>query len=171
VANFKNRKLIANGIFLSKLSYLIALWGGCNTDLLKSLQILQNKAARIVTKLDWTTPTSVLLSQCGWLSVNQLVVYHSVLVVNKVLQTKQPKPLHIMFPTEYNYNTSQKRSKSIKQRGHPTLDLWRDSFRWRAARSFNQLPASIKSLASLVTFKLEAKKWVRVNTSVHCSQE
>ena len=61
VANFKNRKLIANGIFLSKLSYLIALWGGCNLNLLKSLQILQNKAARIVTKHDWATPTSVLL--------------------------------------------------------------------------------------------------------------
>ena len=27
VASFKNRKLLANGIFLSKLSYMIALWG------------------------------------------------------------------------------------------------------------------------------------------------
>ena len=171
VASFKNRKLIANGIFLSKLSYLIALWGGCNLELLKSLQILQNKAARIVTKLEWSTPTAVQLSQCGWMSVHQLVVYHSVVMVFKVLQTKQPKPLFNMFPTEYNYNTSQARSQSIKQMGHPTLDLWEDSFRWRAARSFNLLPASIKSLQSSEIFKLEAKKWIRANIPVYCSTQ
>ena len=167
VASFRNRKLIANGIFLSKLSYLIALWGGCNLDLLKSLQILQNRAARIVTKLDWKTSTAVILSQCGWLSVNQLVVYHSVVMVFKVLQNKQPKPLHSMFPLDYSYNTSQARSKSIKQTGHPSLDLWQDSFRWRAARSYNQLPASMKNLQSVEAFKLEAKKWVRGNIPVY----
>ena len=172
VANFKNRKLIANGIFLSKLSYLIALWGGCNLYLLKSLQILQNKAARIVTKLDWKSPTKVLLLQCGWLSVYQLVIYHSVVMVYKVIQTQQPRPLYSMFPTEYIYsNTSQARSKSIKQRGHPTLDLWEDSFRWRAARSFNQLPASIRCAESLSEFKIAAKSWVRTNIPVYGSQD
>ena len=170
VASFKNRKLIANGIFMSKLTYLIALWGGCNLSLLKSLQVLQNKAARIVTKLDWSTSTPVLLAQCGWLSVNQLVVYHSVVLVFKVLQTKQPKPLHNMFPTDYVYkNTSQARSRSIKQRGHPTKDLARDSFRWRAATTFNQLPAQIKNIETLPKFKLAAKKWIRTNTPVYSS--
>ena len=28
VANFKTRKMIADGIFMSKMTYLIALWGG-----------------------------------------------------------------------------------------------------------------------------------------------
>ena len=81
VASFENQNLISNGILLTKLSYLSLLWGGCNLELLKSLQILQNKAARIVTKLDWSTPTGVQFSQCGWLSVHQLVVYHSVVMV------------------------------------------------------------------------------------------
>ena len=42
LASFKNRKMIAEGIFMSKLSYLIALWGGCGAGLKKSLQVLQN---------------------------------------------------------------------------------------------------------------------------------
>ena len=54
VASFKVRKMIANGIFISKISYLIAVWGGCSQELLNQLQVAQNKAARIVTKLDWT---------------------------------------------------------------------------------------------------------------------
>ena len=172
VANFKNRKLIANGIFLSKLSYLIALWGGCNLHLLKALQTLQNKAARVVTKLDWSTSTTALLTQCGWLSVHQLVVYHSVVLVYKVLQSKQPKPLYSMFPCEYNYKlTSTALSKSIKQTGHPTLDLSRDSFRWRAARSYNQLSPSIRNLETIEKFKIEAKMWIRKNIPVHGSQD
>ena len=43
IASFKNRKMIANGIFMSKLTYLIALWGGCGAVLKKSLQMIQNK--------------------------------------------------------------------------------------------------------------------------------
>ena len=81
VASFKNRKMLANGIFMSKLSYLIALWGGCGIILRRTLQIIQNKVARAVTKLKWTTSPAVLLSQVGWLSVNQLIFYHSVLQI------------------------------------------------------------------------------------------
>ena len=69
-ATFKNRKMIAEGIFMSKLTYLIALWGGCGAVLQKSLKIIQNKVARVVTRMDWSTPARELLHQCGWLSVN-----------------------------------------------------------------------------------------------------
>ena len=79
IASFKNRKMIADGIFMSKLSSLFSLWGGCGAVLKKSLQIIQNKVARVVTRLDWSTPVRDLLTQCGWLSVNQLTFYHSCL--------------------------------------------------------------------------------------------
>ena len=62
VTSFKNRKMLANGIFLSKLSYLIALWGGCGIVLRKSLQVIQNKIARVVTKLDWSTSFFIKLA-------------------------------------------------------------------------------------------------------------
>ena len=52
VAPFKTRKMLADGIFMSKLIYLIPLWGGCEKYLIRSLQVIQNKAARVVTKLD-----------------------------------------------------------------------------------------------------------------------
>ena len=79
VAGFRNRKMIAEGIVVSKVSYLISLWVGCELGLKRSLQVIMNKVARVVTRLDWSTSTKELLCQCGWLSVNQLVFYHSVL--------------------------------------------------------------------------------------------
>ena len=50
-ADFDTRLMVANGIIVSKLCYLIQLWGGCDRYLLDSLQILMNKAARYVTGL------------------------------------------------------------------------------------------------------------------------
>ena len=58
VANFQSRKLLANGVFLSKLSYLITIWSNCTKYLLNSIQMIQNRAARIVTNKDWNNETS-----------------------------------------------------------------------------------------------------------------
>ena len=72
-APIKTRLMVANGIFMSKLVYLIQLWGYSDKYLLKTIQILQNKAARVVTGKTWWTPVRILLKDCKWLSINQLV--------------------------------------------------------------------------------------------------
>ena len=115
LTNFKNRKMIAEGIFMSKLSYLIALWGGCGIGLKRSLQAIQNKAAQAVTRGDWSAPSKELLRQCGWLSVNQLIFYHSVLLVYKVKQRTHPRYLHIMHNSwTYPYLTRQAETGLIR---------------------------------------------------------
>ena len=163
VASFKTRKMIANGIFMSKLIYLIELWGGSSNYLLKALQKSQNRAARFVTKLDWGTSTSELLKQCGWLSVHQLAVYHSVVMVYKVILNKSPKHLYSMFSAEYSYKTNQAHNKMLRHTRNLRLNLTRDSFRWRAARNFNQLPLVVKNAESVEKFKNEAKSWILKN--------
>ena len=86
VSSFKTRKMIANGIVMSKLVYLIQWWGGCSSYLIDYLQVLQTRAARLVTRNGWHTPTDKMLRQCGWLSVRQLVLYHSLILVFKIRQ-------------------------------------------------------------------------------------
>ena len=56
VASFKTRLMVANGIFGSKMLYGLQLFGGTEEYLLNSLQVVQNKAARTVTKLNIFTP-------------------------------------------------------------------------------------------------------------------
>ena len=166
VANFKTRKMIADGIVMSRLIYLIELWGGTSEYLLGSLQKAQNRAARVVTKLDWYTPAAELLKQCGWLSVHQLVVYHSVVMVYKVIQNESPKYLYSMFSTQYNRKTKQAQSATIKHDRKLRLGLTGSSFRWRAAKSFDELPLEIRSLKTLKAFKKAARKWIKSNTSL-----
>ena len=50
IADFKTRLMIANGILMSKLCYIIPVWGGCEEYLMSALQIIQNKAMRAVCK-------------------------------------------------------------------------------------------------------------------------
>ena len=61
LASFSTKLMVANGIFVSKLCYLIQLWGVADGYLLASLQLLQNRAARAVTGKSWFTPTRRLL--------------------------------------------------------------------------------------------------------------
>ena len=57
-SSFQTRLMVANGIVISKLCYLIQLWGGCDGYLLKPLQVLKNRAARSVTGWGWFTPNN-----------------------------------------------------------------------------------------------------------------
>ena len=116
-ASFTTRLMVANGIFLSKLCYLVQLWGGTEAYLLAHLQVLQNKAARAVTGKSWFTPTRQLLRECKWLNVKQLVFYQSVLQVHKVLLSGKPVSIRKKFITDHRFFT-----RPVTSRG---LDLGR----------------------------------------------
>ena len=166
VASFKTRKVIADGIFMSKLVYLISLWGGSEKYLMRSLQTIQNKVARVVTKLGWDTPTEVLLTQCGWLSVQQLAYHHTVVLVHKILQSGHPRYLHNLFNMDYRVKTRQADQQLLKpsQIEVPDHELVTDSFRWRALQNWNALPLQLRTISNAVNFKKQVKMWIKKNT-------
>ena len=84
-ATFKTKLMVANGIVISSLCYLIQLWGGCEGYLLNSLQVCMNRAARFVTGYSCFTSTRRLLTACKWLSVRQLVFYQTVIMTHKIM--------------------------------------------------------------------------------------
>ena len=169
VADFKTRKMLADGLFMSKLVYLIPLWGGCEKFLIKALQIIQNKAARSVTKLGIYTPVQTLLRQCGWLSVNQLVFYHTVILLFKTLHNQTPKYLHEMTSTELHYPARQAQPGKLRVVAEyvPEQGLHYKSYKWRSTRSWNQLPPDIRTMHNLVQFKVNLKAWVLLNIDIN----
>ena len=162
------RLKVANGIFISKLCYLIELWGGCEEYLLNSLQILQNRAARAVTRKFWFTPTRILLTDCGWLSVRQLIVYHSVLSAHKTVTSRKPLYMHNAMSTAHPLRTRQATGGQIRlgQNFDSKQGLIHDSFRYRAAKDYNSIPAAIRSIRYLPSFKKKLKQWVRSNIPI-----
>ena len=79
IQQFKTGKMIGNGLIMSTLAYIIPVYGCCSEYLLNTLQVQQNIACRHITKLPLMTPTKTLLTQCGWLSVRQMVQYFSII--------------------------------------------------------------------------------------------
>ena len=171
VASFKTRRLFANGLFMGKLSYLISLWGGTSKDNLKALQVIQNKAARFVTR-DWNNSTVQNLSALGWLSVNQMIFYHTVLLMFKLKRSRAvggpPAPTYLlnMFNWEYNYETRQAEAGVVKPLGVPRLDVSKQSFRYRAAEMYNKMPRELTSYDSVNMFKTAVKSWIIDNIPV-----
>ena len=53
VASFKNRKMIADGLIMSKLSYLIPLWSGYESYLILALQRIQKSGSWFLNFVDF----------------------------------------------------------------------------------------------------------------------
>ena len=166
-SSFKNRLIIANGVFMSKLIYMIPVWSGCDEHWLDSMQVAQNAAARLVTKCGKRTDVRDLLRQVGWLSVRQLGVYHSVIQIHNTLQYQYPEYLYRKLTNDgdYPYNTRQSKSSTIR-RGpsfKSKLTLSQKSWRWRASQMYEKLPIALRRESKPDIFKRELKKWVSAN--------
>ena len=168
VASFKVRLMIANGIFCSKLIFQISLWGGTEDYLLQALQVVQNKAARFVARRGKYTPVADLLTQCGWLSVKQLVFYHSVILIYKTILTTFPKYIYSKLSTQFPYNTRLAESDSVRMGSEfkSKLELTEKSFMNRATVSYNKLPPELRKIPKLETFKEKLKVWVLENVKI-----
>ena len=104
-SSFLTRKMVANGTFMSYLSYIIPLIGGSPEYLITALQTLQNRAARLVTKSDWGTSSSSMMSQIGWLSVRQLIVLQSLMIIFKTKNDRKPVYLYQKLSNKFAVNT------------------------------------------------------------------
>ena len=67
----KNRNNLAKGLILSRLSYLMPLWGGggATEAYLRKAQVILNTAARWATGLDRRTKTTTLMKTAGWMTI------------------------------------------------------------------------------------------------------
>ena len=148
-------KTLAEGLFMSVMSYCLSLFGGCDRAELHSLQVLQNRAAEIVTRAPPRTPRVSMFERTEWLTVNQLVTYSTILNVYKISRIRKPNYLSKLLST-VNYN------------GHIilpkyNLELAEKSFVIRGSKLWNSLPASLKEIATIGLFKQKLRKWMKEN--------
>ena len=153
---------------MSKLCYLIQLWGGAEGYLLKALQVIQNRAARAVTRMSWFTPTRVLLEKCKWLSVKQLVFYHRVVTAHRIIKTKAPMYLNKKMSTNHPYQTRQATGGGIRfgEQFEGKSSLSGNSFCYSGTRDYNVIPAEIRAAKTIQNFKCKLRKWVKSNVPV-----
>ena len=105
-STFSTRLMLANGVVMSKIVYLITVWGGAHQYLLKGLQVQQLTAAIVVCgphSKFWSRFS--LLKRVGWLSIRQLIFFHTVLQAHKTIVSGKPTLLHKNISTHHPRNT------------------------------------------------------------------
>ena len=155
--------MVANGAVMSKLGYLIILWGGASDSLLRAVQVQQLVAARLVIGYGcWRWSRRKLLTRVGWLSVKQLVFYHTVLQVCKTLKSGVPRALYLALSDKYPRNTRNAARGQIRNSEIFTSTV---TFKYRAMQWYNSVPADIRT-GSVCTIKKNLKKWISSNIPI-----
>ena len=124
---------------------------------LHDLQVLQNKAAQMVCHAPPRTKRSLLFNKLGWLSVNQLISYHSMLTLFKIRSSKEPEYL-----SQFLCNDSRNLRIVVPNQD---LTLTKNSFSFRASDQWNQLPIQLRKEVKIGTFKKDVKKWIIANVA------
>ena len=153
---YNMRNQVTLGMFNSVLIYCLPLFGGCDISEIKQLQVLQNKAAQVVTHSPPRAERLAMYSRLKWLTVNQLIAYHTLLTVFKIRQEGEP---------EYLASFLQEDTRSGRILIPNTqLTLFMKSFVWRGAASWNQLSLELRKSTKIGHFKRGVREWVLRNT-------
>ena len=155
VVPYKTRKKIAEAMFISVLSYCLPLFGGSDKRTIESLQVMQNRAGRLVTLFPRWTSRMEIFTKLDWLSVKQLVFYYSALTTFRIRCSKEPEYLNSIMARD------NQRGNIIIPNTH--LSLAKQSYCYRGAEEWNGLPHNIRSIDTIAKFKLELRKWIKQN--------
>ena len=149
------RKIVSEGLFNSILGYCLPLYGACNISEIHDIQVLQNKAAQLVTHSPPRAVRNPMFDKLGWLTVNQLIRYHTLLAIFRIRMTGEPEYFAESICNE-NRN-----GKIVVQNTRLTLAM--KSFKLRGSCNWNALPAEIRNIENIGIFKKEVKPWIKNN--------
>ena len=155
VAPFHIKKSVAEGIFNGVLAYCLPLFGGTEEQNIKELQVLQNRAAQVVCNTPLRFSRQKLFDKVEWLSVNQMVVYYTLMTVFQIRRNGQPEYLSEILRQDT-------RGKRIF-RSRAKLSLTLKSFTFRGAALWNELPLCMRTEECTVSFKKKLQDWVYEN--------
>ena len=155
VNSMQIRKQVAESLFMSILVYCIPVWGGCEKKDLHDLQVLQNVAAQHVLRLPRRTSRNRMYDELEWMTVAQLVFYHTILSVYRIRKSGEPERLAAKF-THENF-----RGNLIVP--NTRLSIVKNSFAFRGAYGWSSLPVSLRTVDKTDEFKKELRSYTLLN--------
>ena len=148
----KCRKMLATGLIMSSVTYMIQVWGEATQNYLRQVQSVLNCTARYVTGAGRRTPTRKLMEDMDWLEINDLIKYFSLISMWTLTRKQIPKQLFdkILIKPDWTLETTPGRLLSTRR-----------SWRWRTTNQWNMLSLEIRSENKLAKFKKMTKQWIK----------
>ena len=96
-----------------------------------------------------------------WLSVSQMVHFHSLSLVYEMKTDQKPEYFRSKFHSNFPYDTRLSTDAGIRRTDHCTLEVSKTSFVPRTTKLWNELPPDIRTAPTLKSFKNKLKRWVK----------
>ena len=171
-------RLFASGIFYSKLSYCLPVFGNVfGLDKYKEtnskytsftvsdnrkLQVLQNSLNRLLTGAEYNTPTLELLKQSDSLSVQQMIAFQTMVMTYKILKSRKPSYLANKMKVR-NDNRNLRGYSGGVQASSQSLSIAKEGFVYRGMTLMNMLSIPLRCETKLDKFKVGLRDWVKDN--------
>ena len=107
----KSRIILARGLIISMLSYLISMWGGTMVNYKRKTQTLLNEAARWATGMQRRTKISTLMEVTGWNTIQEMTELSSAKIIWKILYRNTPRNIYVKL----NINRTENKIIIIEQ--------------------------------------------------------
>ena len=157
--NRKNLVTLVHSLIVSKVDYCNSLFIGLPNVILKKVQSVLNKAARLIFNLPHRVPTTTSITELHWLLLKARIEFKICLITFNALKFNQPSYIRELLSFSSHEFTSGLRSADDPYRLHEPRaigerGLANRSFSYIAPRLCNKLPIAIKQINSLNTLKV-----------------
>ena len=84
------RRTLANSLIISRLAYLVAIWGSSTGNQTRRAQVLMNTVAHWITGMKKSSRVRTLMEAVGWLTITEMNLLHSCVLMWKLIHLKKP---------------------------------------------------------------------------------
>ena len=151
----KQMTMLVQAVIISALDYCNALYYGCNKSVIRQLQVIQNRACRIIFGLKKRAAVDEKMQSLHWLKIDERIVFKILLLVYKGIHGMAPSYISELLSFN-NTVTSSKRRSSL----HISLQTHPRAFETAAPKLWHQLPSTIKSCETIGLFKTLLKTYL-----------
>ncbi len=154
--SMSNAEMLIHAFMTSRLDYCNALLGGCSARLMNKLQMVQNAAARVLTRTRKYDHISPVMSTMYWLPIKHYIDLKILLITYKALSS-----LASQYLSELLSHYSPPRPLQSQNSGHligPGISkstAGGRSFLYLAPKFWNNLPNTVRGQAHSVSLNLD----------------
>ncbi len=157
--DMRNSNIAAHAFVTSKLDYGNALFAGAPNYIIHKLQMVQNAAARVVTKTRKFDHITYKLAELHWLPVEHRIKYKINLITWKALNNLAPLYISDLLSVADRKITLRSETNNLLNVPKTSLKLGEKAFSYAAPKLWNKLPKSMRDIVTLENFKKHLKTY------------